>query len=345
MRTTLVSTFNLLNTPRTGINRMQAGLSRLSTEIATGRHADIGMALGSGVSRSIELRRISAGLTSMIDGNATVVARISLTETTLARVGDDADSFLQSLVSISDSPNATAVVSLKAKAGLDSVIDALNVSDGRRFLFGGINSAVRPINSMDFGPAAAIDTAFQTRFGFPPGDPLAAGIPAADMADFLDNEFAALFADPNWGAIWSNASSEAVQSRISGNEMITSSVSANQAAFRNLLQAFAMVGQLGVGTLNSEALGEIVNKASAMVGQSISDVTALRAGLGTIESRAQAASDRMARERDVIDLRTSALESVDPYEAKVRFDQLSTQIEMSYALTVRLSSLSILNYA
>ena len=53
----------------------------------------------------------------------------------------------------------------------------------------------------------------------------------------------------------------------------------------------------------------------------------------------------MTRERDVIDVRTSTLEGVDPYEAKVRFDQLSTQIEMSYALTVRLSNLSILNYA
>jgi flagellar hook-associated protein 3 FlgL len=82
-----------------------------------------------------------------------------------------------------------------------------------------------------------------------------------------------------------------------------------------------------------------------MVGQSINDITVLRAGLGTIESRVQAASDRMTRERSVIDLRTSALESVDPYEAKVHFDQLSTQIEMSYALTVRLSNLSILNYA
>ncbi|WP_368735617.1 flagellin [Escherichia coli] len=38
------------------------------------------------------------------------------------------------------------------------------------------------------------------------------------------------------------------------------------------------------------------------------------------------------------------LEAVDPYEAANRVHALSTQIEASYALTVKLQSLSLLNY-
>jgi flagellar hook-associated protein 3 FlgL len=48
---------------------------------------------------------------------------------------------------------------------------------------------------------------------------------------------------------------------------------------------------------------------------------------------------------DILETRIGALEGVDPMEAKVRIDTLTTQIEMSYALTVRFLEMSILNYA
>jgi flagellar hook-associated protein 3 FlgL len=53
----------------------------------------------------------------------------------------------------------------------------------------------------------------------------------------------------------------------------------------------------------------------------------------------------MAEEQDVVEARLASLEGVDPYEAKVRVDTLSTQIEMSYSLTNKILRLSILNYA
>ena len=53
----------------------------------------------------------------------------------------------------------------------------------------------------------------------------------------------------------------------------------------------------------------------------------------------------MASEKDIVSRSISTLEGVDPVEAKVRFDTLSTQMEMSYAMTTRILGLSILKYA
>ena len=61
----------------------------------------------------------------------------------------------------------------------------------------------------------AVAAAFQARFGFAQGDPAASSISAADMQDFLDNDFAALFDDPAWSTNWSTASDEPLSTRIS----------------------------------------------------------------------------------------------------------------------------------
>jgi flagellar hook-associated protein 3 FlgL len=344
MRTTWVSSYSLFNGPRADFTRLQAEAGRLSTELATGRHADLGLKVGILASRSIELRSSTASLTAMIDGNAAVVARLNQTDATLARIAGDADRFLQSALAATDSTTTYAVLGQEAASNLDAFVEALNVSDGRRYLFGGINSAVRPVNDPSTGAAAAIATAFEAKFGLPPGDAASAGIAPADMADFLDAQVADLVDGSGW-SVWSNASDTPIATRIAANETIDGSVSANEPSLRRLAAAYALFGGVGVEALNSETRRIVVDRTRSAMAEGVTDLIALRAAVGTGVQRSEAASERMMRERDVVELRTSALESVDPYEAKVRFDQISTQIQMSYSLTNRLLGLSILNYA
>jgi flagellar hook-associated protein 3 FlgL len=344
MRTTWVSSHSLFNGPRTDFTRLQAEAGRLSTELATGRHADVGLVNGIRTSWSIELRSATSSFTSMIDGNSAVVARLSQTDATLERIAGDADRFLQSALAATDSATSFTVLRQEAASNLDALVEALNVSDGRRYLFGGINSAVRPINDPSAGATAAIATAFEAKFGFPPGDPAAVSILPADMADFLDEQVGDLVGGPAWD-VWSNASDTPIQSRIASNETIAGSVSANEPALRRLAASYALFGSVGVESLSSETRRVVVDRTRNAMAQGVTDLSALRAGIGTGVQRAEAASERMIRERVVIELRTSALESVDPYEAKVRFDQITTQIQMSFSLTNRLLGLSILNYA
>ena len=340
MRTGLVSTLSLLNTPRSGVARMQSELVQLTRETTTGRFADVGLELGARTGTSARLHIDTAALAAIADMNGLAATRLSETRAALDHVAAGADAFLEQLILGRD---AAAWPQAQADSALQSLIGDANATGSGGYLFGGINSAVEPLADFDAGPKAAVDAAFLARFGVAADDPLAAEIDPADMADFLDNEFAALFADPEW-AVWSSASDQPIRSRISPTETIDASVSANQTAVRKLAMVYAMTAGLGVGGLGAETRQVVADKAIGLLGEANSDLTSLRAGVDVAQGRIADATERVMLQKSILENRIATLEGVDPAEAKTKLDMLSVQIEMSYSLTVRLMRLSILNY-
>lgn len=343
MRASFVSTATLLDTPRSGIARMQNDLVRLSREVVTGRMADIGLNLGAGAARSVTLHVDTGALDALARSNATLATRLQQTQTALDSIRSAAGAFLGDLATAKTAPDP-ALIAANARSALSAFIGQANASDGGDRLFGGINSGVAPLASYDSGPGAAVDAAFQAAFGFAPGDPASAGIGAAAMTAFLDGAFAELFADPAWGATWSTATDQLASSRISLTEKVTSSASANDPAMRKLAAVYTMVGHLGMEALGPDARQAVLDKAIALIDEAASGIIDLQAGIGTVQNQVKDASARIAAQQTILATRIGALEGVDPAEAKVRIDMLTTQIEMSYSLTVRLLQMSILNY-
>jgi flagellar hook-associated protein 3 FlgL len=344
MRTTSISTMSLMNTPRTGVARMQSDLVRLNKEVITGRMADVGLNLGGATGRTVTLRIDKDYLATLATSNAAVTTRLDQTQDALSQLATAADDFRNKLISSGTTSSGT-VIRQAAQAALSTFVAQANASDGRDYLLGGINSSVPPIANFDAGASAAVDAAFLAKFGVTQDDPAVASISATAISDFIDNEFAALFADPAWGADWSSASDQPIASRISPTETIDSSVSANQPAMRKLAMVYTMVAALGIDKLNDQARQAVVNKAIGAIGNAGTDLTTLQADLGTRQTRVKEATERLTVQQTIIDQRISAIEGVDPADAKVRIDMLSTQIEMSYSLTYKLLQISILNYA
>lgn len=342
MRTTYISTASLLNTPRTGIQRMQRDLLRLNKEVISGRMADVGLNLGAETGRSVGLHVDTRSLAAFVASNATVTTRLQQSQTALDKLNTGASDFLGKIIQARGSDGKT--IATLAQSAFSGFIADANASDGQSYLFGGINSANPPLNDADAGPGAAIDAAFFTRFGFAQDDPLAAGISATDLTDFLDNEFAALFDDPAWGTDWSGASDQAISNRISPTESATTSVSANEPAMRKLAMVYSMVATLGVDSLGAEARAALLDKAASVAGEATSGLTALQANLGTTQNRIKDATERLNVQQTILQQRLGTLEGVDPAEAKIRIDTLTTQIEMSYSLTAKLLQLSLMNY-
>ncbi|HZP19792.1 MAG TPA: flagellar hook-associated family protein [Bauldia sp.] len=341
MRTAFISTTSLLDTSRGAVLRKQAEMTRLGKEISTGRMADVGLNLGAGTGQAATLHIDVGALSALVDSNGAVVQRLRQSQTALTKLSDGANRFLQQLVMSRDSG---AALGGTASIALSGFIGDANASDGDQYLFGGVNSSIAPLADYASGPKAVVDAAFTARFGFPPGDPAASSISAADMNDFLDNQFAALFADPDWGSNWSSASDAPIRNRISTTETVDTSVSANQQAIRRLAMAYTMVSGLGVDSLGTDARKAVIDKAISVLGSAIDGVTALGQSLGGTEARVSSATDSLDAQRDILTSRIQTLEGVDPAEAKVRIDTLSTQIEMSYSLTVKFLQMSILNY-
>ena len=342
MRTTSISTASLIGTPRTGIQRMQQDLVRLNKEVITSRMADVGLNLGSATGRSVTLHIDTRSLAAFAASNESLSGRLDVTQAALTKLNSSANDFLQQVISAAGTDGKT--ISGLANSALSSFVSDMNASDGDDHVFAGINTGSAPIAAFDAGPKAAIDAAFLAKFGFTQDDPAAASVTDTQMSDFLDNEFSQLFADPNWGTTWSSASNQALTSRISASETVTSSVTANEPAMRKLAMVYSMVASLGVDKLGAEARKAVLDKAAGLAGEATDGLTSLQASLGSTQTRVKDAAERQHLQQDILDQRIGTLEGVDPAEAKVHIDTLTTQIEMSYSLTAKLLQMSILNY-
>jgi flagellar hook-associated protein 3 FlgL len=341
VRTTFISSHTIWNTPRSNILRMQTELAQLSQEVVTGRMSDVGRELGAGSASATSLHIDVTAFEAAITSNALTATRLKQSELSFVQLREDAIALLQQLINTRGTN--TPVASL-ASSGLSAFIDGVNVSDGRSYLLSGINSTSRPLSAYADAPKTAVDAAFLAKFSIGQGDPSIDQIGSADMLAFLDTEFAALFDDPNWGTAWSSASDQAIRSRISPTEALDTSVSANEPAMRKLAMVYTMVSELGVDGLADETRGALIEKAIGILGDAISDLTALEVDVGVKRSRVEDATERLRVQKTMLETRVGQLEGVDPAEAKVRIDSLTVQLEMSYSLTARLLQLSILNY-
>lgn len=342
MMTNFVSTLSLRSAPRTDFNELQTSLARASREVATGRLDDPGAVLGARTSRSVELRTEDGLIGRLIASNGVANARMDQSQAALDGIVDGANGILEALTALPPSSTAVEALGIEGRAALEQLVVGLNASNGRSYLFGGINADVRPINEYDTGARAAVEAAVTAAFGsatIPPGTG-----PAAVNA-FLTGPFAAEFADPAWANNWSNASDTNIENEIEDGFVVETSVNANEQPFRDLAMAYTMLGHIGMENLRSDARQVIIDRAISLAGEAVEEIVKLQAELGLTQNAVTDAVDRMEAQQVIIVQQLAAYEAVDPAEAKTEIDRLTLQIEMSYALTARLANLSILNFA
>lgn len=341
-----VSSASIGQSMRAAMARRQADLNTAQKEMSSGRFADLGLQLGAQTRESVSLNRDFERLDNIADTNALVSGRLSASQSALTQLGKGADSFLSALtVSLSGGSSASHVQDT-ARNTLGTLTSLLNTSFNGEYVFGGINTGSAPLNdwSASGSPARqAFRDSFQAKFGFAPGDPQAAGISGADMNSFLDG-VEDQFLGPGWGQNWSNATDEGIVGRIGLNETAQTSVSANDKGIRKLAFAAAVVSELGGSSLGGGGRSALLSRAVSLAGEATGDIAAFQANTGLLQARVSGASDRVKAQSDLISSRIQALESVDPYEASTRVNDLLQQIQTSYALTARIQQLSLAQY-
>lgn len=348
MDTTFTSTKSVNDANRLNILKLQNQLVTAQQELASGRLADVGKTLGGRTSETVSLRQQYARFQTYIETNSTVTTRLDVTQTTLQSFSDTAQKFLSTLLASRNTDTGPAVSQSEAQADLVALTDGLNSTLSGQYLFGGINTTTPPVTDYYANPTPAnrqaVIDAFTTAFGTAPSDPANSGISKAAMQTFLDGAFANQFEQPAWSTNWSAASDQNLQSRISSTEQISTSTNANADAFRKLAKAYTMVADLGVGTLNKDTYGAVVDSAIKAVGEAIQDLAGEQARLGTASARVAASNQRMSAQITIMNTQINNLETVDPFEASTHVTTLQTQLETAYALTARVQRLSILNY-
>ena len=347
MKVSFVSSHAIAKALSHQLMRLQSDLAKAQTEVVTGKHADVGVALGGRTGQAVALNRDIDRLNGMIDTNSLVATRLDATQEGLSRIASEAENFLSALTVGSSGDSGRQILQQNATNTLETLTSVLNTSLNGEYIFAGINTDVKPIN--DYGAAgspnkAAFDAAFLGYFGFAQNHPAAESITYDQMADFLDNVVEPMFTGPDWEANWSNATDEVITSRIALNETAETSASANTSGMRKLAMAASLVSDLLQAPLNENAREALIGRTRTLVGEAISDVQYVQAKVGLVQTRVKNANERLSMQVDIMTTNLGDLQGVDPYEAATRVNELLTQIETSYALTARIKQLSLLDY-
>jgi flagellar hook-associated protein 3 FlgL len=347
MNTSFISTQSLSTTLRSTVMKGQISLAEATTEATTGRHADVGEALGALTGRDFSLRSDYERVSNLIDTNEIVSGRLDATQQSITNTVDVANTFMQQLFAARNADGGANVLAPSAQTDMASLVDSLNATLNGQYLFGGINIDTAPMSSYTAGSTAqtAIDTAFLAFFGFPQSNAASVGaITATQMQTFLDTTFDAEFQNPAWTTNWSTASSQNTTSRISTTQTVVTSANANETGFRKLAAAYTMILSLGGNALGQSAFQTVVDDAVAKISSAVYDLALTGGQLGTSQQQIKDASERMAIQKDLYSSQINKLEAVDPTEASVRVNSLQSQIEMSLSLTGQLHKLSLVDY-
>jgi len=345
--TSAISMQSILSSLQYSVAKVQGEVADRSKELSTGQHSDLGLTLGSRSKLLVSLHAESSSLETLTETNKLVSTRLDTTQSKLDSIQSSAENVLNSLLTLSSSDVSAGTVQELGKNELSSLISQMNSSLGGNFLFAGTNTDIRPIvdyTAPSSSAKAAVAAAFFSKFGFAQSSPNVSGISGTDMQDFLDDQFSALFQDPNWNADWSSAANQELTDRISQTRTAKTSVSGNETALRQLAQAYTMLADLGTQDLGTQAYDAVTTTAGDLVRKAIDGLTDLRANIGSVQSDIETASDQMSLQMSLLKTHSSDLMNVDAFDVASRLSELQTQLEASYSLTAQLRELSLAHY-
>jgi flagellar hook-associated protein 3 FlgL len=345
MRLSHVSSQSVSSALRYAMVSKQRHLTDAQKEVVTGQLADPALTLGAKNGKRVSLQREIERISAIMETNRTVATRMTITQSAMGQMDDVLHRLRETLTTaISGGANPAVVVSA-ANTALADINAALNTSYDGGYVFSGVNSDVKPIADYQTGGvSAAVNSAFQTWFGFPKTDPQAGFVTGAQMDAFMTAQVDPLFLGAGWTGLISSASSDPIQSRITLSERLETSVSANEVGFRKALFAAALSAEFFGGSLGAGAKSAVALKAVTLAGEASGELAAVQGRTGFIESRVSGAQTLLELQSGHLSALATDMAAVDPYEASTRLTSVLTQIEASYALTARIQNLSLMRY-
>lgn len=343
---TYISSSSVLSSVRQSVLQAQAGLAQAQTEISSGTQSDLGVYLGASTGASVSMKNQIDALDSYTSTNGLATTRLDTTATALTSMVSAAQAISASLVSASSTGGSTAGLQASGTSGLQALLSGLNTSVGGQYVFGGINSGTTPVSDYSATSSAetAVDASFSQTFGFSQTSDSASTISGSDMTSFLNGSFADQFSDANWSANWSQASSTTISSSIAPSQSATTSVSANETAFRQIAEAYTMLSEFTGSTMSDDAKAAVVTKATALVNSGLAALNDVQTGVGITQAAITSADTGLSAQATLLKGDVSDVESVDTYALNTRVTTLQTQLQASYELTSRLESLSLTTY-
>lgn len=311
----------------------------------------MGVSLGGNISQSIDMTRDVSRLDSLTASNSTAAARMTATQSGLADMTSQSQTFLDQLVALQGNQDASSIAlsQTTATSTISSFVADANTQLNGQYIFAGTNTDVQPVTDQTTAATAAIQSAL-TDYMAAQSPPVTSksDLTADQMNDFISTKVQPMFLDdtspaPNWSS-WSSASDQNMTSRINNSEVIETSTNSNASGMRYMALS-ATVAKALMGTdISKAALNAVTTNAISFARQGIDGMNAQASQLGLSQSRVTKANDAISAQKDIINNRIVDLQGVDPYEASTKVNSLETQLQTAYTIVSKIQQLSLVNY-
>ncbi len=303
---------------------LKVKLQAASEEMVTGRRADVVSFLEGKVGQSM---LVDKALNDVIREMSEIALRNSRLDTMQNSLSSVSDTVLGLDIRTYDAIAGNKSLDLSlvgddAEQALGQVFNFLNIRFGERYAFSG-DASDRP----PFGSAEALLTDIENIF--------AGAATASDLQTSLDNYF-----DDPAGPF------QTVIYQGGAPDVITSNVTGLDPALKDTIRGLAVLAMAnGNGSpLTPSALGTVYTNAASNISNGIDGVTNLKARLGIEQGALTRNKQRLDSEQVILNATLTELTGRDQNEAAIELKQLEVQLEATYILTNRLSSLTLLNY-
>lgn len=314
--------------------RIKTDLERLTGELSSGVASDIAAKLGGDYGY---LAGLEQGLARM-ESYASVIGERGLVLTaqqaTIGKLREFGD-LSSVLLTLPEAGNHTLI----ANAGRDalsrftSALGALNVQVGGQTVFSGV-ATDRPALAESETILAALEAEIT----------IAGATTAAGIETVVADWFAAGGGYDTTGYIGGPRSTADL--RVSDSESAAPIVNAEDSAIRLQLTALSLGALLGRDVLSGDLdeQGELARRAGERLIGSNDALVELQASIGVAEQQIARATAEVASQADGLQIARTGLIEVDPYETAVKLQNAEVQLQTVYAITARLSRLSLVEY-
>ncbi len=312
---------------------LKTNLARLSEELSSGEKSRVSMQTGDyspivSIERSLKLLSAYETATS----EATVLT--DTMQSTLRSVQLQSSELGPALLVSGNSEQPTMIQAATADAAVkfQSVVAALNVQVADRYVFSGASTDTRPLADADtIMSAISAAVASQTT--------------AAGVEQAVDNWF-----DTVGGGFetlaYTGSTTPLAPLRLSEIDTASVQVMAFDPQIRSVLKGFALASLVGGGMLsgNTTERAALTRRAGEQLMSAESTLSTIRAKIGSAEASIVQATARNSAEKSAWEIARNEITGVDPFKTATELEATRNQLETLYALTVRMSRLSLADY-
>ncbi|GLS85208.1 flagellar hook protein FlgL [Cypionkella aquatica] len=307
-------------------------MQQLTNEVATGQVGDVAARVSGDL---IPIASIDASL-ARLKGYTAVTTEAGLfvgaMQTALGTVDKLAGTLSNTLISTTTGASASLLdaAGRQAEQDLQTALSVFNTRFGDRSLFAGTATSNAPLVASDTLLSALVSA-------------VSGAVSAQDVETAVTN----WFADPNgYDALAYQGGDALAALAIAPGEQTHIDVTAKDPALRNTIKGLAMAALLNRGVLADQNTGrqDLARRAGLGLLENKSDRTNVAAKLGLVEAQIDAAATRNATENYALQIARNGITEADPYETASRLEETQAQLEKIYAITARMSRLSLLDY-